>query len=121
MLNFKNFISESFRYSALLPASRVLFNKNKVTIDEINKVWPEGKNTIQVAYHEGNPKKPRFIVGSGHTEHKDNEIIHAKHDQTFAHMGDHHVVNTIHVTDGKIVKSHKAVDRQMKAPVHVYK
>ena len=57
----------------------------------------------------------------GHTDHKEGEVIHAKHDQTWAKMGAHHVVNTIHVTDGRIVKSHKAVDNTIKAPVHVYK
>lgn len=122
MKSFKEFIGENKNHlTSLLPASRVLFDKNKVTVDDINKQWPSGKHTIQVTHHEGNPKKPKFIFGSGHMDHKENEVIHAKHDQTWAKMGAHHVVNTIHVTDGRIVKSHKAVDNTLKAPVHVYK
>lgn len=122
MINFKDFITESYdKRSALLPATRALFNKNKVTVDDINHQWNDNKHTIQVTHHNGNPNKPRFIVGFGHMEHKDNHVIHGKHDQNFSDLGHHHVINTIHVENGKIVKSHKPVDNSIKAPILVYK
>ena len=120
MKSFAEYLHES-RSAALLPATRVLFNKNKVTIDDVNKQWNTHKHTIQVAHHEGDPKKVRYIFGSGHTEHKDGEIIRAHHDPTGAKLGSFHVHNTIHVENGKIVKSAKPVDHSQKAPVLVYK
>ena len=126
MQTFKSYLKESpysKRTTALLPASRVLFDKNKVTPKEINSYssWSTGKHTIQVTHHNGDPKKVRHLFSSGHLEHHEGQVIHGHHDQTGAKIGEHHVVNTIHVTDGKIVKSHKSVDADQKGALLVYK
>lgn len=119
------------RSTAILPATRALFNKNKVSIHDIANEpdWNEHELSVQIAHvhkshweaKHGNKPKVHFIVGYGHTKEPVGHEFTAHHDQTGAKLGHHTVVNVVHLKGGKIV--HKANDLHIddKAAVHVYK
>lgn len=127
MKTFQQFVTEGRRTEALLPATKALWNKNKVGIDDIAKQWGKGKYTVQVAHvhgsewerDRGGKPKLRFVVGSGHGGYDDK--FHAHHDQTGAKAGYHHIVNNVHIEDGKVVHQDNDLHVNDKAAVHVYK
>lgn len=130
--SFKSFVSESYgkRTTALLPATRALWNKNKVGVSDIanHPGWKEHKMTVQVAHvypsssgsRFGDSHKVAFVVGSGHTK-SGEAAFDAHHDQTFDKLGHHEIVNTIHLHNGEIVHKDNDLHLNDKAPVRVYK
>lgn len=85
-----------FRNSwAILPATQCLFDKSKVTIDEIAKECGQysGKGTIVVC------KKPNgqfhFISGASGNYAKIGQVQDVHHDQTLSRMGTWTVVNEV--------------------------
>lgn len=107
---------------ALLPATRCLFEKNKVTVAEIATVWKGC--TIQVMDCTGSNGKTnvRFVVGYGAGGY--DKSFNAKHDQTWASIGHFEQFGEIHLDkDGNIVYEQVDEGRRMpeSAPVLVYK
>ena len=86
---------------AILPAARILFGKNKVTIKDMSSEWKKG--TVYVVDLGG--KRNVFIYSSGNISSiKKGETYRAHHDQTFADLGSAKVLNIIpyHVEDDKV-------------------
>ncbi len=106
--------------TALLPATRIMFNKNKATLAEIASVW--APCTVQVMDREHNGEvATRFVVGSGHGGY--DRQFYARHDQTSAKLGEFTQFAEVHINaEGNIVKL-KIGDRPIPAtaPVLVYK
>ena len=108
-------------YTALLPATQCLFNKNKATLEEIASVW--APCTVQVMDRELNGKSAvRFVVGCG-TGGYDRHLS-VKHDQNFSYLGEFSQFGEIHLDDtGKVIMQQVDDGRELpaKAPVLVYK
>ena len=78
--------------TAILPAAKVLFDKNKVTLAEIASMWNDG--TIVVCRQPNG--QLHFIYGASGNYYKPGDVVGFHHDQSFAHLGDWTVVNQIH-------------------------
>ena len=110
-----------FKGWAILPAARALFDKNKVTIQEIANFW--GNGTIMVM------KKPNgqmhFIAGAGGDYAPVGAFHDCYHDQTGAQFGTWQVANVVHYSkdaDGKFhFTATNGVDTTMKAALAVFK
>lgn len=106
---------------AILPATRCLFNKNKVTLDEVSNQWNEG--TILVCTTEKN--KLVFIFSSGSIGRNVGDFNSAHHDQTGARLGEFKIVDV--VTYNKFpgnklnIFATKLFDENTKAPLFVFK
>lgn len=108
---------------ALLPAARVLFNKNKVTVDEVTQFdsWHDG--SILVTKNKG---RTVFLHSSGEWSKSDiGKVKSGHHDQSFADLGEFEVENVIHWTrnkDGEVkIKSVNDKGLKEKAPLYVFK
>lgn len=127
MKTFKDFLAEARGgprgTTALLPATMALHDKKKVSIAEIGAGnhfnGQRYKTTVQIAHLDGDPKKVRFITGSGHGGYESKYDAH--HDQTGARLGRMHVVNTVHLDGHEIVHHDNTLHLGDKAPRLVYK
>lgn len=123
---FKQFLSEG-RYATgttwtLLPATRVLFNKNKVAIEEIAKQWDEGCVLICSSKKWGKEATIAFLFTSGGCSgHHIGEEKTGVHDQSQADLGQFKIVNIAIIQKGKIVGSENQSHINDKAPVLVFK
>jgi len=139
-----NMLVEAFNYgrtSAILPAGRVLFNKNKVTPNHATSkeagVWGDGKQSVRTyAHHSDKWDKDgkhsvvtkHFHVSSGDHYHPDSphdkkigQDEHFHHDQSLRHLPSGRLVGVSNYTDGKKVGHHGEDHSETKAPFHVYK
>lgn len=111
------------RKAAMLPATRALWNKGKVTLSELSQVWDEV--VVYICYKHGSQKPGsniRFLTTPGKTiEYPINSLIDAYHDQTRAFIGRFQVVNTAYVVNGQIVESSNDQFLNHSAPVLVFK
>lgn len=102
---------------ALLPAAKVLFNKSKVSMDDVMKQWDSG--SILVTENKG---KTVFLFSSGEWGKGDVGKSHqGHHDQTFRDFGMFHVVNVVHYKNGEIKDKVNDKGLSEKAPLMVFK
>lgn len=148
MKKFSTFLTESrvsHHTRAILPATEVLYGKKKVSVADIaatdhaeahdpngyyKKSGKDRKTTIQVCHVTGHSTwdsgagveahKLRFVSGSGHSPHE-TAPFNTHHDQRGTKLGLHRVVNTIHLTNGKITHAENDSHIHDKAPLSVYK
>lgn len=110
------------RKTALLPATKCLFDKNKVNFEEIASIW--APCTVQVMDRELRGKTARrFVVGSGKGGY-DLEF-EAAHDQTGAALGTFTEVASYYIEDEngeniELLRGDAEVEIKT-APVLVYK
>ena len=111
---------------AILPASRILFNKNKVSLSEIIKEWDHGTILICKRLTGSMREAPIvFLSSAGDMGVHVGFRKMAHHDQSFASLGEMEVVNVVHYKHGKSDKPEiqPANDQHLKdkAPVFVFK
>lgn len=110
-----------FKGWAILPAAQTLFEKNKVTLQEIANFW--GNGTVMVM------KKPNgqmhFIAGAAGDYAPVGKFQECYHDQTGAQFGTWQVVNVVKYhkdADGTFhFTGETGVDMTMKAAMAVFK
>lgn len=110
---------------ALLPCTRILFNKNKVSLADLQREW--NKNTVYICERDrdnetGKPKLV-FLASSGDLweDVKVGAMRMGKHDQTRANLGPMYVRNIVRLVDGKVVSSDNDLYLDVKAPLMVFK
>ena len=129
--------------SAILPAGRVLFNKNKVTPNHAASkaagVWGDGDQSVRTYEHE---KEGKYVPGkgtttstqhfhvssSGHYDPADkNERVKIggheqfQHDQSQKRLPSGKLVGVSNYKDGVKINHHGVDHSETKAPFHVYK
>jgi hypothetical protein len=144
MTTFADFLTEA-RFpsgsSAILPAARVLFGKNKVTPDHAHSkeadVWNKGEQHVRT-YANTDDKwdkdgkrstvtKHFHVAGAGHFDNdgkfgpKVGEREHFFHDQSGNKLPSGTLVGAANYTDGKKVAHHGEDHSKTAAPLHVYK
>lgn len=116
--------------SAILPASRVLFNKNAVTPNHASSekagVWHKGDHHVRT--YSGRMGKLHHVFSSGHyhpdSKHEKTKVGGVErfhHDQTGRDMHAGHLLGVSNYKDGKKVSHHGEDHSETKAPLHVYK
>jgi hypothetical protein len=115
----------------ILPASRILYNKNKMTPHELVKHPDHGQHSngsgqIETWEHyhydnkTGNETKKHFhIDGGGGSGIGTQSNFH--HDQTFAHHSNAKLVGITHYSGGQVTHHEGEDHTKTAAPVHVYK
>jgi hypothetical protein len=101
--------------TSILPATRCLFNKNKVSAQEVAEFFKDGAIEVwNLSSNRGDRKIFVSTAGSGGPVSKQG---HAHHDQTFSHIGYYTVAAVIPVVDGKVDFHWQS----LKLPLYVYK
>jgi len=127
MQRFKEFITEMSHSLAILPATRILYNKNKVGHDELGADHKDG--TVYAArMHTGSGDKHVFLHSAGGklSDVKVGTKHFWHHDQTQPggqRSGSQRLTidNVIHHKDGKIHSHENDVGVNEKRPVYVFK
>lgn len=122
MKTFEEFLAESRPGShAILPASRILYGKNKVTPDHAASTEMKDADHITVETHRDGMK--HFHVSSyGNISSHDVGSYHAfHHDQTGAHMAHSVMVGKAHYSHGKLTHVEGEDHTKNAYPIHVYK
>ena len=109
---------------ALAPATRELFNKNKVALGDLKAVWE--RNTVYICERDGSLAngKPRLVFLSSCSGLKDVDVgsVRPSHNNyTFASLGYLRVRNIVELVDGKVVNSANDEYLGEKAPVYAFK
>lgn len=109
---------------AILPATKCLFEKNKVTVQELTQVWPTG--TVVVCRKDNG--QLHFIAGASGNYAPIGTRKTVFHDQTGNRIGEWVVVNELHfkLDNGEIEITYAVppvIGENMveKAGVHVFK
>ena len=114
-----------YRSWAMLPAGKVLFDKNKVTPDDIHGQWP---GDIGLYLHHKGDKDVVIMVPGRNNKEGDNAPVH--HDQSGRSMGSMTAIGHLKKTkDGWEVESSKKIPgletpeeiKKFKAPLLVFK
>lgn len=109
---------------ALLPASQAVFNKNKVSVQEIASEWKDGIIQVMelVNYYTGRTRQI-FAVTCGHSD-ETGKTGEAHHDQTLIRLGKFKIIHCIPVHNGVVDDSNPLSYyhyKNVKLPVYVYK
>jgi len=105
---------------AILPAGRILFGKNKVSIKDMSTEWKKG--TVYVVDLRG---RNVFLYSSGNIPSiKMGDTHRAHHDQTFGDLGSAKVLNIIpyHMVDGELkMDTDNELGTKDSFPLYVFK
>ena len=109
---------------ALAPATRILFNKNKLALTELVREWK--KNVVYICERDGSlaDGKPRLVFLSSAGGLRDVAVGTCRpghNNHTFASLGYLRVRNVVELEDGKVVKSANDLYLNEKAPLYVFK
>ncbi len=135
MESFNEFLTEAFRYTgtgstAILPAGKILFNKNKCKLSDTWEEWEDG--TMETWYYKKEdrknpitgPLKDTYIHIHGGSTMKVGSTAKFKHDQTGRTLFDGielKLVGIVKYKDKKITETsgEKLYDKAF--PLYVYK
>ena len=113
---------------SILPATRVLFNKNKVALGELAQIWKEGTAILTSREIPGQTKASfMWIHGCGHSNYgvQAGDRHEAHHDQTlqrFSTLKILEITQWVRAEDGslQVIRS-TGWDPNMKASLAVFK
>lgn len=95
--------------TSILPAARAIFDKNKVSVEDINSEW---KKAIAYVIKQGD-KKAFLVSNGGDVGYAKGKKFNAHHDQTWKDLGEFEVVD--------VIKDLSSSDFKEKLPLYVFK
>lgn len=108
----------------ILPAAQALFDKSKVTLEDISNEWKEG--TVVICRKPNG--KLHYVAGSQGNYGNIGDEKHCFHDQTHNLIGKWVIVNVVNYKvnsrgglDLEYLATPNADNMTMKAPLHVFK